>query len=242
MQPHVPLACYRGRSMPGINAQIAFFAALGVLAALPGPARAVAPRGNPFANMQLNGGAALTSKGHLLLVDGLAFASSAYVTTPVTFTATSSFISTFKVTMHRDHYHPQADGFAFVMQNDPAGDTALGTSGNCIGVCDISNYAAIAFQSYTNNTAGLWLDGVKTTQFFDTGDQADVVDVTVTYSQVTTTLAFTATNTSTGATVSGSYSVDLTTLGPSVYIGFSGGSGASGSVEQVTKWRFKFTD
>jgi hypothetical protein len=67
------------------------------------------------------------------------------------------------------------------------------------------------------------------------------VDVTVTYSQATTTLAFTATNTTTGATVSSSYPVDLTTLGLSVYIGFSGASGASGSVEHVTKWTFTFS-
>jgi hypothetical protein len=126
-----------------------------------GAAAAAVPKGDPFGALHLNGEAALTTNGHLQLNRGIGSASSAYTTTPESLTATCSFISTFTITMHPGRYHPQADGFASVIQNDPAGDMALGGAGSCLGVCDISDYAAIAFQIYSNNTAGLWLNGVN---------------------------------------------------------------------------------
>jgi hypothetical protein len=202
-------------------------------------AAAAAP--NPFEGLQLNGNAYIGTRGWLKLITQREQASSAYTTTPYALDATFSFTSTFRVYSTVKKSGPQADGFAFVMQNDPSGDKALGYDGNCLAVCNIQNYAAIAFQSYVNDTAGLWLNGSTDTQPFNLGSKNDYVDVTVTYNQMDTTLAFTAVNKNTGQTVSGSYTVDLTTLGPSVYIGFTGASGGAQSVEHVQRWSFTYT-
>ena len=196
---------------------------------------------SPFQGLQLNGNASLSTSGSLVLVTGLEQASSAYTSTPLTLSPTFSFTSTFSVLASKVK-GVQGDGFAFVVQNDPAGAKALGYSGACLAVCNIQNYAAISFLSYVHNRAGLWFNGETSTQPFGIGFKTkEVIDVTVTYNQVNTTLAFTATNERTGKTLSGSYTVDLTTLGPSVYIGFTGGSGSAQSNEAVQSWSFSYT-
>ena len=205
------------------------------------PAGTAAAAPNPFETLQLNGDAYVGARGWLKLITHREQASSAYTTTPYALDATFAFTSKFRVYSTLKKSGPQADGFAFVMQNDPAGARALGYDGNCLAVCNLKNYAAIAFQSYVNDTAGLWLNGTTDTQPFNLGTKNDYVDVTVTYSQVDTTLAFTAVNKTTGQSVSGSYPVDLTTLGPSVYIGFTGASGGTQSIEHVQSWTFSYT-
>ncbi len=194
-----------------------------------------------FPTMQVNGNAYVGERGWLLLTTHVEQSSSAYLPTPFTIDPTFAFTSKFRVYAKIKTTGLQADGFAFVMQNDPAGDQALGQGGACLAICDIQNYAAIAFQTYTNDTAGLWLNGTMTTVPFTLGSINDKVDVTVTYSQVDTTLAYTALNETTGQTVNGSFAVDLSTLGPSVYIGFSGGSGGTQSSEHVVSWSFDYT-
>jgi len=189
-----------------------------------------------FALMQLNGDAALNAQQKLLINKGLSAAGSAFVPTPLVLGAHGSFVSKFKFTLKAQKFQPQADGVSFVVQNDPAGDMALGTNGSCLGLCGIANYAAIAFQSYSNNTVGLWLNGTMTTQPMQLGEQNDNVSVKVTYNGVTKILAFTATNSTTGETESNSYPVDLSTLGSSLYVGFTGGSGGSDSRETITQW------
>ena len=69
---------------------------------------------------------------------------------------------------------------------------------------------------------------------FNLGDQDDNVSVSLQY--VGHVLSYTATNASTGATVSDSFAIDLTTLGPRVYLGFAGGSGLSYAFEDVHDW------
>ncbi len=195
-----------------------------------------------FSGLQLNGAATINAQGYLSLVTGYNQASSAYSVTPLTLSPTFSFTTTFSVAANKiNRKVPQADGFAFVVQNDPAGAAALGYDGSCLAVCDTQNYAAIIFQTYVNDVAGLWLNGQKDVTRFGLGFRTEIVDVTITYSQVTTTLAFTATNETTGGTASGSYTVDLTTLGPSVYVGFTGASGSGESNEYVKSWTFQST-
>jgi hypothetical protein len=195
-----------------------------------------------FAGLQLNGNAAITEQGDLSLVTGFNQASSAYSMAPLALSPTFTFSTTFSVALDKiNRKVPQADGFAFVVQDDPAGATALGYDGSCLAVCDIQNYAAIVFQSYVNDDSGLWLNGTKETKRFGLGFRTETVDVTVTYSQATTTLAYNAVNETTGGTASGSYTVDLTTLGPSVYIGFTGASGSGESNAVVKSWTFQYT-
>jgi hypothetical protein len=221
-----------------------FAAALLAVLAPPLPSMAA---DNAFPTMQLNGTAVLNTRQQLQLVDNYVSAGSAFVAAPITITPTTHFVSTFTVKLHKLKTLPQADGFSFMVENDPAGDQALGGDGNCIGICGISNFAAIGFQSYSNDTVGLWYapQGSNYTQQLqpmNLGYQTDALAVTVTYDQPTTTLSFTATNASTGEVESNFYTVDLSTLGSALYVGFTGGSGGAESRETITSWKFKLSN
>jgi len=193
--------------------------------------------------VQLNGDAAYKKFDRIGINSGAGHAGSAYIVTPLTLGATGSFTSTFDVSLWKNAKQAlTADGVAFVIQNDPAGAGALGSEGSCLAVCDITNYAAIVFQSYSNDQAGLWLNGTTTTQPMSLGAQTDQIEVTVSYKGAAKTLSFSAYNRSTGQTVSNQYAVDLSTLGTSLYLGFSGASGGVAGREVIHNWKLKVTN
>ena len=189
-----------------------------------------------FTTLQLNG-SARAAANDLNLVDGNGGeASTAFITTPID--SRSSFTSSFNFTLVGNGFNPQADGVAFLIQADPAGAIALGTGGGGIGATGIANAVGIGFQSWDNNHATIFTNdvygGTQPTGNFNLGDQDDNVSVSLQY--VGHVLSYTATNASTGATVGDSLAIDLTTLGPKVYLGFAGGSGLSYSFEDVHDW------
>jgi len=189
-----------------------------------------------FTTLQLNG-SATASANDLNLVDGNGGeASTAFIT--ATIDSRASFTSSFNVTLVGNGFSPQADGAAFLIPAAPAGAMALATGGGGIGATGIANAVGIGFQSWDNNHATIFTDdiygGTQPTGNFNLGDQDDNVSVSLQY--VGKVLSYTATNTSTGVTVSDSFAIDLTTLGPKVYLGFTGGSGLSYSFEDVRDW------
>jgi hypothetical protein len=194
-----------------------------------------------LATLALNGNAVALSANDLQLVNGYGGeASSAFVTTPIN-TASNLAVS-FNFTLLNAGYSPQADGVSFIIQGDPAGTAALGSGGGNIGADGILNAVGVAFQSWTNNHATIFQSnggtygagvygGTQPTGNFDLGDQNDNVNVLITYNNGV--LSYTATNTSTNTTVSDSLAFSLASLGPTAYIGFTGGSGLSYSNEDV---------
>src|SRR5262249_15738284 len=61
-------------------------------------------------------------------------------------------------------------------------------------------------------------------------------DVSVTFSYLNDLVSFTATNSTTNQTISNSWAIDPSTLGSNVFIGFTGASGDSTSIADVTNW------
>jgi len=188
--------------------------------------------------LQLNG-SATASVNDLNLGDGVGGeAFSAFL--PTAFSSASTFTSSFHFTLVNNGFMPHADGLSFMVQADPSGASALGVGGGSIGADGIANAVGIAFQSWDNNHATIFssstgvFGGTQALGNFNLGDQDD--DVLVSLQYVGHVLSYTATNSSTGVTVSDSLAVDLSTLGPQVYLGFTGGSGLSYAFQDVTDW------
>ncbi len=191
-----------------------------------------------FTTMQLNG-SATASANDLNLGDGVGGqAFSAFLTTPID--TQSTFTSTFHFTLVGAGFDPQADGISFMVQNDAAGANALGVGGGSIGADGINNAVGIAFQSWDNNHASIFTSatsvfgGTQPLGNFNLGDQDD--DVTVTVQYVGHVLSYTAVNSSTGDSISDSFNINLATLGPQAFVGFTGGSGLSYAFQDVTDW------
>jgi hypothetical protein len=133
-----------------------------------------------------------------------------------------------------------ADGITLAFS---ASNTALGNGGASLGAGGISNIAGSAVQTWSNNRLGLFQgdpSDLTNTHInaapFDLGAAASVTGTeTVSYDATTGILSMTG-NVN-GHTVSDSLAINLNTLyGPTMYVGFTGGSGLGGSVQDITAW------
>ena len=192
-----------------------------------------------FTTLQLNGSAtALTTNDLNLVNGGFNTNSSAFIKTPIS--SSLPFTSTFDFTMNTANGIPQADGLTFIIQNAGAGATALGNGagGAALAANGIAPSVGIAFRSFVYDEAVIFQNGDVTSgpsnPFFLGSNPTNDVSVTITY--LNHLLSFTATNSTTNQTISNSLAIDLTTLGPNVFLGFTGASGNSTSIEDVTNW------
>jgi len=219
--------------------------------------------------LQLNGSASLPAPGVLRLLDGahpsdpmdinthVGYASSAFISSA--FSSNITFTSSFTATLANSGFDPQADGFTFMIQNSAAGATALGGGGSDIGAAGIGNSVGVAFQSWDNDHATIFTNGdvyggtvplfmdnpddpdnpFKTSNFLLGANPLNVLNVTVSYDG--TTLSYSALNTTTGQSITDSLVFDLASLGPQVYFGFTGATGLSHSVEDISAWDLAVT-
>src|SRR5262249_31415849 len=188
-----------------------------------------------FTTLQLNGIATATTNDLSLTKGANAEASSAFIKTPIS--SSDTFTSTFNFTMNQGT-NPQADGLTFTIQNAAAGASALGLNGGGLAVSGITPSAGIAFRSFDHNQAVIFQNGDVSTgpsnPFFLGSNLSNDVSVTVTYSNHL--LSFTAFNSDPNQTINNSLAIDLTTLGPNVFIGFTGATGGLNSIEDVKNW------
>src|SRR6202034_1113934 len=138
------------------------------------------------------------------------------------------------------------DGIAFVMQG--AGTNALGGGGGGVGLEGLpGNTAAVVFQSWLNNHAGLVLnsDPFSAPVSLPLGNAATVTGIAdVAYDATSQVLTLTSTELLDGVSyaVNQSVSVDLATwVGQSLYLGFTGGTGGSDSDQEITGWNVTST-
>ena len=178
----------------------------------------------------------------------------AYYSTPVY--VGTPFMATFTYQVVGGFAGGQADGAAFVLQNDPRGPAALGGGGGTLGVGGVSPSAELELNIYPNNSYGgqgiaFNVDGgignfggqnntPTAPVVLDAGDHINVV---LTY--VDNIVDVTLTDAETHATFSTSYdlnqlSTDLPTIlhGTTAYAGFSGADGGVASYQQVSNFRF----
>jgi fibronectin type 3 domain-containing protein len=196
-----------------------------------------------------------TIKGTALqLTDGGASeASSAFSTSPL---AVTRFASEFRFQI-LNTTDPSADGFTFCIQR--AGATALGLSGGGLGygasgvggTGGIPNSVAVKFDLYSNegegfNSTGLYVNGAAPTLpgAIDLGGTGidlhsqDVFNVAMSYNGAT--LAVTITDTTTGATATQSYAVNIPSIvgGSTAYVGFTAGTGGLASKQSILAWTY----
>lgn len=221
--------------------------AIGIAAALASTSALAAPV--DASTLQYNGSASNAAPGVIRLTNGanladpmdplsnIGEAGSAFIGTA--FDSTSGFVTSFTFSLTNAGFDPLADGVTFMFQNDGAGAMALGGGGGGVGADGLTNSVGVAFQSWDNNhatifTGGNVFGGTQPLGNFNLGDQDDVVRVTLSY--LAATLSYSATNLSTGQMITDSRAFNLTSLGPSVYLGFTGATGLSYSVQDVTDW------
>jgi len=189
-----------------------------------------------FTALQMNGNAAATANDLSLTNGGGGRASSAFIKTPIS--SSANFTSTFDFTMNPGSQPFQADGLTFIIQNAGAGASALGGSGGFLAANGIVPSVGIAFRSFLFDEAVIFQNGDVTSgpsNAFSLGSNpTNHVSVTATY--LNHLLSFTATNSDTNQTISNSLPIDLTTLGASVFIGFTGATGGATSIQDVANW------
>jgi Legume lectin domain len=143
----------------------------------------------------------------------------------------------------------QADGIAFILQDDPRGSSALGTNfgsngGSGLGYAGISPSAAVEFNIFTGHVQGtnFATDG-STGNYNPTGEVAfwngDEIQVVLTYNG--SVLTETLTDLVNHATYSASYTENLEQIlgSDTAYVGFSAGTGAEASTQTVSNFTFE---
>jgi Legume lectin domain/Chitobiase/beta-hexosaminidase C-terminal domain len=200
--------------------------------------------------MVLNGTSILNGT-RLRLTDGnVNEAASAWYNSPLSISQfTTSF--NFQITGGSS---PQADGFAFVIQNNST--SALGPMGGGLGygpdtpggTAGIPNSVAVKFDLFSNagegvDSTGIYVDGVSpTTPFVDlstTGinlHSTDVFNVQMTYDG--TNLTMIITDTATNATFTQVWPINIpsTIGGTNAFVGFTGGTGGDTAIQEIIGW------
>lgn len=190
----------------------------------------------------LTGGPSLTS-GVLELTDGSDYeARGSFFDYPVNINAfTASFT-------YQDVDSYGADGVAFVLQNDPRGAAALGGTGGALGYGYgtgpgplITNSVAFEMDVYTPGvnleTDGAFGTYVSTSPNINLAS-GDPINVNIVYQQGL--MVVTMTDANTLLSVTNTYNVNIASVvgGPTAYIGFTGGSGGEGAVQDISNFTF----
>jgi fibronectin type 3 domain-containing protein len=196
-------------------------------------------------------GSARVSGTVLRLTDGKnSEAASTFSSSPVDI---SNFTNTFSFRLT----NPTADGFTFTFQG--VGPTALGQSGGGLGYGPtktgspggIAESVAIKFDLANNqgegvDSTGLYLNGAAPTNIGSVDlsktsinlHSGHVFNVVMSYDG--TTLKIIITDTSTKASFTRSYAVDIPSAvaGPTAYIGFTGATGGSNATQDILNWTY----
>jgi hypothetical protein len=218
----------------------------GTPASLPPPSATTFnyPAGFNGVGLTRNGSALITPTGEgiaLQLTETTDQAASVFYDAPVNIQSfTTDF--TFQLT------NPVADGFTFTIQN--AGLYALGAIGSGLGYAGIGKSVAVKFDLYNNagegpDSTGLYLNGaiptVPAVDLSGTGidlHSGDAFTAHISYDG--TNLNLTLTDTSTLATYSHSFAIDIpaTVGGNTAYVGFTGATGEQFALQEILNWTF----
>ncbi len=185
-----------------------------------------------------NGGATLAS-GLATLVDGTNQASSLWNDQQF---GVGTFSASFTYTDTAIASGDNANGIAFVLQNDNAGTSALGSGGASLGYAGLNHSLAVAFNVSSANTIGyeFLTDGVVDGSYQSTLDvnlnSGQPVTVNLTYENTTLEMVLMQGITEFGAHMI----VNLPSIlgSSSAYVGFTGGSGSQGSYQTVSNFTF----
>jgi Legume lectin domain/Fibronectin type III domain len=218
------------------------------------------PDFSSVAGLQLNGSAAQAGNVLRLTPPANFAAGSAFYTTPIN--TAQSFQTQFQLSLH-DGSSPPADGITFSVQNSPGAASALGGNGGDLGYggsysgTGISPSVAVEFDIYQNggdlssNVPGQSSNEVA---IIENGDDvnhkvqqdsafplygAGTVYAWVDYDASAQTLqVFVSQDTNKPSQPIVSFGVNLSTLGSTAYVGFTGGTGGSVATQDILSWAF----
>ncbi len=143
-----------------------------------------------------------------------------------------------------------ADGVAFVIQNDPTGVNAIGTTGGGLGYGGITPSVALELNLYSPNTIGTSVQANGATN--PSGGYTpstpvvlaggDPIKVDITYSAMTVNYALTD-QTTNDVYTSGPTSADIAgILGATTgFVGFTGGTGGAVATQTISNFTFTVT-
>ena len=191
-----------------------------------------------------NGGAIVTSNVLKLTDGGANEARSAFFNIPQ---VVSNFQAQFVYQATSVGKSPLGDGATFVVQDAPAGVTALGNSGGGLGYVSIHSSAAIEF--YLDSGMGTRLitggsggSGVSYNSTLPVNlDSGDPIQVGLNYNG--STLVETLSDLTTAASYTTNYPVNiLLAVGGTntAFVGFTGGNGASVALQTISNFSFTF--
>lgn len=187
---------------------------------------------------KMNGGASISSDV-LTLTDGSGNESRG------AFFAYPQYIRSFAASFtYQDVDGAGADGTAFVLQNAPAGSSAVGTGGGGLGYGGMTPSFAIEFNIFANNTVGVALrtNGVTGKPYSPTTPvniaSSDSIAVTVQYANGV--LQLTLLDTVNSSSFSTNLIIDLPSVlgADTAYVGLTGASGGTASYQQVSHFAF----
>jgi len=201
------------------------------------------PTGPMAGQLALNGSAQLIGNILQLTNGGAGEQSSAWFSTPL---PVSGFTADFDFQLPT----ADADGFTFAIQNSSKGKWAVGGNGSGLGYQGINKSIAVTFDLYQNGVANSENVGVYTGGAAAKGNSVnlansginlhngDLFHVHIVYSG--TTLKLTITDTTTAASYTGSFTVNVVgSVGASTaYVGFTGSTGAMTSTQNITNLTF----
>lgn len=201
------------------------------------------------AGLTLNGDAAQAGSVLRLVPNEESKAGTAFLSSAVSFDATTGFSTAFKFNVATDTGNP-TDGFAFLLHNDAAGDTALGAGGQGLGYVGLSPSVAVVFRGRNPNLIGVITGGIDPdslpTPFqpagYYTGAEGEFYNqdeyAWIDYTPGTLKVYLSATATKPGAALM-TASVDIFgALGSQAYVGFGAGNGGAFGAQDIQSWSF----
>jgi glucose/arabinose dehydrogenase len=207
--------------------------------------------------LTLNGNAARSGNALRLTPATAAQVGSAFYTTPISVNADTSFQTQFQFNLSGGT--SGADGFTFVLQNDPDGAAAIAEGGGNLGYGSgtnaITSSLAIEFDTFQNtwdtgnNQISLLRDGAITAPLATVTPTLDLnsgsaINAWVDYNGATNRLeVFLSSSTTKPATAVLTQTIDLAAVvGSRAFVGFTGGTGGLNNAQDINQWQFSSTD
>ncbi len=202
------------------------------------------------AGLTLTGDAAQVGGVLRVVHNDVSLAGNAWYSTPVDFNPTTSFSTMFEFLITTPPGDP-TDGFSFVLQNDPAGASALGGAGQGSGYVNLAPSVAVLFRGRAPSFIGVVLNGVDPlpsappgATLFNENDfynQNEFAWIDYDSSSTTLSVYLSTTNVKPGTAVL-SNSVDIASiLGTQAYVGFGAGTGGAAGDNDILSWQFTST-
>lgn len=219
-----------------------------------GPATATSINYTNFsstAGLTLNGDAAQAGTALRVVPSVDTRSGTAFLTAPVSFSSTTGFSTAFAFNVTTNSGDP-TDGFAFLLQNDAAGASALGAGGQGMGYVGLSPSVAVVFRGRDPNLIGVITGGVDPADLptpfkpagYHTGTEGEFYNQNqfawIDYNALTDILSVYLSGTATKpGTAIMSTTVDIySALGSpaAAYAGFTAGNGGAYGSQDILSW------